>query len=137
MSYVIKDSQKKCWYEIDRVVQGMDIITTVEPVYNYKAATQFSTEALADKIIEQITSEGNYSTINMIKENVDELNSLEEQITQQQEAEAIAEAEKLKEEFNESIKKKLEELKKDLSDKGKSAEEIEAAVAAFETVFGK
>lgn len=133
--YVIKDTKNNWWLEIDRVVQGMDVITTVEPVYNYKAATQFSTELSADKIIEQIKSEGNYDVSGYTKENTAELDSLDKQIQEEEEAEVKATAEKLKEQFNESIKQKLEELKQDLAAKGKSEEEIQAAVAAFEATF--
>lgn len=135
MGYVIKDTKNNWWLEIDRVVQGMDIVTTVEPVYNYKAATTFSSELSADKIVEQIKSEGNYDTSGYVKENTEELDNLDKQIQEEEEAEAKAEAEKIQEQFKESIKEKLEELKKDLAAKGKSEEEIQAAVAAFESVF--
>ena len=135
MGYVIKDTKNNWWLEIDRVVQGMDIVTTVEPVYNYKAATTFSTELSADKIVEQIKSEGNYDTSGYVKENTEELDNLDKKIKEEEEAEAKAEAEKIQEQFKESIKEKLEELKKDLASKGKSEEEIQAAVAAFESVF--
>lgn len=135
MGYVIKDTKNNWWLEIDRVVQGMDIVTTVEPVYNYKAATTFSSELSADKIIKQIESEGNYDTSGYTKENTDELDSLDKQIQEEEEAEAKAEAEKIQEQFKETVKEKLEELKKDLAAKGKSEEEIQAAVAAFESVF--
>ena len=62
MSYIIKDTKESCWLNIDRVVVGCDIVTAVEPVYNYKAATEFSSEETADQMIEQIKSEGQYDT---------------------------------------------------------------------------
>lgn len=80
MSYIIKDKKNNCWLLIDRIVRDMDIITTVENVYNYKAATKFSDLQLVKSIIEQIKQEGNYDTEGYMTENIEEIEkSLEEQ----------------------------------------------------------
>lgn len=80
MSYIIKDKKNNCWLLIDRIVRDMDIITTVENVYNYKAATKFSDLQLVKSIIEQIKQEGNYDTEEYMTENIEEIEkSLEEQ----------------------------------------------------------
>lgn len=100
MSYVIKDTKNKWWLEIDRVVQGMDIVTTIEPVYNYKVATTFDTIDEADAILKQIESEGNYDIADYTKENVEELQELEK-------------------------KEKREEIIAELKKQGKSEEEIQ------------
>ena len=58
----------------------MDIVTAVENVYNYKAATKFSDLQLVKSIIEQIKQEGNYDTEGYMTENTEEIEkSLEEQ----------------------------------------------------------
>ncbi len=103
MSYVIKDTKNKWWLEIDRVVQGMDIITTVDPVYNYKAATKFETPEDVDAILKQIESEGNYDIANYTKENVEELQELEK-------------------------KEKLQDIIEELKKEGKSEEEIKELI---------
>lgn len=80
MSYIIKDKKNDCWLLIDRIVRDMDIVTTVENVYNYKAATKFSDLQLVKSIIEQIKQEGNYDTEEYMTENTEEIEkSLEEQ----------------------------------------------------------
>lgn len=80
MSYIIKDKKNNCWLLIDRIVRDMDIVTTVENVYNYKAATKFSDLQLVKSIIEQIKQEGNYDTEGYMTENTEEIEkSLEEQ----------------------------------------------------------
>ncbi len=80
MSYIIKDKKNNCWLLIDRIVRDMDIVTTVENVYNYKAATKFSDLQLVKSIIEQIKQEGNYDTEEYMTENIEEIEkSLEEQ----------------------------------------------------------
>lgn len=86
MSYIIKDKKNNCWLLIDRIVRDMDIITTVENVYNYKAATKFSDLQLVKSIIEQIKQEGNYDTEEYMTENTEEIEkSLEEQQNQKEE----------------------------------------------------
>lgn len=80
MSYIIKDKKNDCWLLIDRIVRDMDIVTTVENVYNYKAATKFSDLQLVKSIIEQIKQEGNYDVGSYTEENVEALEkALEEQ----------------------------------------------------------
>lgn len=80
MSYIIKDKKNDCWLLIDRIVRDMDIVTTVENVYNYKAATKFNDLQLVKSIIEQIKQEGNYDTEGYMTENTEEIEkSLEEQ----------------------------------------------------------
>lgn len=71
MSYVIKDGNT--WLEVDRVCQGFDIITVVEPVYNWHVATQFASKQSVEQIIKQIESEGNYNTSNYTMENTIDL----------------------------------------------------------------
>lgn len=94
MSYIIKDNKQQCWLNIDRVVVGCDIITAVEPVYNYKAATEFSTEEIADQMIEQIKSEGQYDVEGYTKENKDALDMAERNAKEEKEkkVEAIRKA---------------------------------------------
>lgn len=120
MPYVIKDTKYKHWLKIDRIVDDMDIITCVEPVYNYKSATQFSSELVADKMIEQIKSEGQYETDGYVKENTVDLEAKEEEIEQEEIAAAKA--------FVESKKKELED---ELRKQGKSEEVIQEALKAF------
>lgn len=103
MSYIIKDSLHNYWLEIDRVVQGVDIVTTIEPVYNYKVATKFDTAEDIDAIIKQIESEGNYDTEGFVKENTEELQVLEK-------------------------KEKEEKIKEQLKKEGKSEEEIQEII---------
>ena len=104
-----------------RVVDDLDIVTCVEPVYNYNVASQFSTEAIADRIIEQIKSEGQYETDNYVKENVDDLKAAEQ---------------KEKEEFQQKIKDKilenLDEFIEAMKAKGYSDEQIEEAVKSLQ-----
>ena len=94
MSYIIKDTKESCWLNIDRVVVGCDIVTAVEPVYNYKAATEFSSEETADQMIEQIKSEGQYDTEGYTKENKDALDMAERNAKEEKEkkVEAIRKA---------------------------------------------
>lgn len=119
--YVIKDTKYNHWLKIDRVVDDLDIVTCVEPVYNYNVASQFSTEAIADRIIEQIKSEGQYETDNYVKENVDDLKAAEQ---------------KEKEEFKQKIKDKilenLDEFIEAMKAKGYSDEQIEEAVKSLQ-----
>jgi len=89
MSYVIKDGDN--WLEVDRVCQGFDIVTVVEPVYNWHVATQFSSKESVNQIIKQIESEGNYNTSNYTMENTIDLEDKEkkekEELQKQQSAE--------------------------------------------------
>ena len=105
MSYVIKDTKNKWWLEIDRVVQGMDIVTTIEPVYNYKVATTFDTIDEADAILKQIESEGNYDIADYTKENVEELQELEKKEKRDQIIEDLKKAGKSEEEIQEIMDK--------------------------------
>lgn len=120
MPYVIKDNKYHNWLKIDRIVDDCEIITCVEPVYNYKAATQFSNEGIADAMIEQIKSEGQYETDGYVKENTEDLKAKEEEI-EQEEVEAAKE-------FIESKKKELED---ELRKQGKSEEVIKKALESF------
>lgn len=119
--YVIKDTKYNHWLKIDRVVDDLDIVTCVEPVYNYNVASQFSTEAIADRIIEQIKSEGQYETDNYVKENVDDLKAAEQ---------------KEKEEYEQKIKDKilenLDEFIEAMKAKGYNDEQIEEAVKSLQ-----
>lgn len=75
MSYIIKDGNH--WLEVDRVCQGFDIVTVVEPVYNWHVATQFTSKQSVEQIIKQIESEGNYNTSNYTTENTIDLEDKE------------------------------------------------------------
>lgn len=115
MPYVIKDLDKKYWLGIDRVINNAtcDIITVVEPVYSYKAATQFdSIEECAD-IMKEIKAEGNYDIPAYATENVEELLEAEKK-AKEQDDEALRKA----------AQKKLDEIVKDLKDKGMSDDDI-------------
>jgi hypothetical protein len=121
--FIIKDTKQNCWLEVDRIVDGYDIRTIAEPVYNYKAATEFRTQELADKVIEQIKSEGEYDTEGYIKEDKDELQALEKQEQQKEVDEAKA-----------FIEQKQKELEDELRAQGKSEEVIKQAVEAFKGI---
>ena len=75
MTYVIKDIEKKYWLGIDRVIDNTtcDIITVVEPIYNYKAATKFDSIDDCKAIMDQIKDEGNYDIPAYATENVEEM----------------------------------------------------------------
>ena len=120
MAYIIKDTNNNCWLLIDRIVRDMDIVTTAESVYNYKAATKFSDKLLAAKIIEQIKSEGNYDVSGYITENTEDLEKKAEEQKQQEQPKEEVDVEKLRE----IAKAKLDEALKEYKDKGLSNEEI-------------
>ena len=71
--FIIKDTKYGHWLEIDRVVRSMDIVTTIDPVYNYKLATAFNSVEEVNHILEQIKSEGNYDTSYFKTENTEEI----------------------------------------------------------------
>lgn len=114
MSYVIKDIEKKYWLGIDRVVNNnCEIVTVVEPIYSYKAATKFDSIDECKEIMDQIKVEGNYDIPAYATENVEELE---------------AEEKKAKEDQQEALRKaaqsKLDSIINDLKAKGLSDEEI-------------
>ena len=114
MSYVIKDIEKKYWLGIDRVIDNnCNINTVVEPIYSYKAATKFDSIDECKEIMDQIKAEGNYDIPAYATENVEEL--LEAEKKQQEEA---------NENLRKAAQKKLDEIVKELKDKGMSDEEI-------------
>lgn len=117
MAYIIKDTNNKCWLLIDRIVRDIDIVTTAEPVYNYKAATKFNDKLLAEKIIEQIKSEGNYDVSGYMTENTEDLEKKEEEQEQPKEEVDVEKLRKI-------AKAKLDEALKEYKDKGLSEEEI-------------
>ncbi len=114
MSYVIKDIEKKHWLGIDRVIDNNDnIVTVVEPIYSYKAATRFDSIDECKAIMDQIKVEGNYDIPAYATENVEEM---------------IAAEKKAEEEKNEAIRKlaqeKLDEQVAEYKAQGLSDEEI-------------
>ena len=79
--YVIQDTKLKQWLKVDRVVSGMDIITAVDYVSSFRAASVFNKESTAKLIIDYIKQEGNYDADNLVVDNVevyfqDEINRL-------------------------------------------------------------
>ena len=79
--YVIQDTKQNKWLRIDRVVSGMDIITTVDYVSSFRAASIFNKESTAKTIIDYIKQEGNYDADNLVIDSVevyfqDEINRL-------------------------------------------------------------
>ena len=79
--YVIQDTKLKQWLKVDRVVSGMDIITAVDYVSSFRAASIFNKESTAKLIIDYIKQEGNYDADNLVVDNVevyfqDEINRL-------------------------------------------------------------
>lgn len=52
MSYIVKD--KDNWLLFDRFVRDMEIVTTVEPVGSYQAATEFDDEDTAKLMIHEL-----------------------------------------------------------------------------------
>lgn len=69
--YVIQDTKQKKWLKVDRVVSGMDIVTSVEYVSSFRAASIFNTESTAKLVIDYIKQEGNYDTDNLVIDNVE------------------------------------------------------------------
>lgn len=79
--YIIQDTKQKKWLKVDRVVSGMDIITAVDYVSSFRAASVFNKESTAKLIIDYIKQEGNYDADNLVVDNVevyfqDEINRL-------------------------------------------------------------
>lgn len=79
--YVIQDTKQNKWLRIDRVVSGMDIITAVDYVSSFRAASVFNKESTAKTIIDYIKQEGNYDADNLVIDSVevyfqDEINRL-------------------------------------------------------------
>lgn len=79
--YIIQDTKLKQWLKVDRVVSGMDIITAVDYVSSFRAASVFNKESTAKLIIDYIKQEGNYDADNLVVDNVevyfqDEINRL-------------------------------------------------------------
>lgn len=69
--YVIQDTKQKKWLSVDRAVNGMDIVTVVEYVSSFRAATIFNKEETANKILDYIKEEGNYDITNCVVDNVE------------------------------------------------------------------
>lgn len=69
--YVIQDTKQNKWLSVDRVVSGMDIVTTVEYVSSFRAATIFNKEETAHKILDYIKEEGNYDITDCVVDNVE------------------------------------------------------------------
>jgi len=69
--YVIQDTKQKKWLSVDRAVNGMDIVTVVEYVSSFRAATIFNKEETARKILDYIKEEGNYDITNCVVDNVE------------------------------------------------------------------
>lgn len=69
--YVIQDTKSKDWLRVDRVANNVDIITVVEHVSSFRAATIFNNESTANKIIEYIKDEDNYDASNFVVDNVE------------------------------------------------------------------
>ena len=114
MSYVIKDIEKKYWLGIDRVVNNnCEIVTIVEPIYSYKAATKFDSIDECKEIMDQIKVEGNYDIPAYATENVEELEA-EEKKAKEDQQEALRNA----------AQKKLDSIIHDLKAQGLSDEEI-------------
>lgn len=112
--YVIKDIEKKHYLGIDRVVNNnCDIVTVVEPIYSYKAATKFDSIDECKEIMDQIKAEGNYDIPAYATENVEELEA-EEKKQKEQETETLRKA----------AQKKLDDIVDDLKKKGLSDKDI-------------
>lgn len=112
--YVIKDIEKKHYLGIDRVVNNnCDIVTVVEPIYSYKAATKFDSIDECKEIMDQIKVEGNYDIPAYATENVEELLKAEKE-----------QEEEKTENLRKAAQKKLDSIVNDLKAKGLSDEEI-------------
>lgn len=108
MSYVIKDGDN--WLEVDRVCQGFDIVTVVEPVYNWHVATQFSSKESVNQIIKQIESEGNYNTSNYTMENTIDLKDKEKKEKEELQKQQSAEINKAKKITIDNLKEIIKEI---------------------------
>ena len=114
MAYVIKDIEKKHYLGIDRVVNNnCDIVTVVEPIYSYKAATKFDSIDECKEIMDQIKAEGNYDIPAYATENVEEMIEAEKK-AEEEKTEAIRKI------AQEKLDKQIEEYKA----QGLSDEEI-------------
>lgn len=58
--YIIRDKHDDCWLKIQRIVNDNEIVTIVDNVNSYLAATAFKSIEFAQTIIKEIENEGNY-----------------------------------------------------------------------------
>jgi len=113
MSYIIKEVKPDHFLEIDRVIQGLDIVTVVEPIYSHHAATKFDSIDECKSILEQIKQEGNYHIDECVFLDPDEIDA---EIQRKKEEE-----EKRLQEFGQA---KMQEVIDKLKKAGKTDEEI-------------
>ena len=105
MSYVIKDIEKDYWLGIERGIDiNCNITTSVEPIYSFRAATQFADKEDCVEIMKEIKEEGNYDIPAYKIESVEELLEAEKKVKEE-------ELKKLQEESNKRKDKVIEDLK--------------------------
>jgi len=105
MSYVIKDIEKDYWLGIERGVDiNCNIVTSVEPIYSYRAATQFADKEDCVEIMKEIQAEGNYDIPAYKIECVEELLEAEKKVKEEQIKKAQEESNKLKNKVIEDLK---------------------------------
>ena len=114
--YVIQDTKLKQWLKVDRVVSGMDIITAVDYVSSFRAASIFNKESTAKLIIDYIKQEGNYDADNLVVDSVevyfqDEINRTLEAFKEQLQNVTDKDGNKLS---DEQIQSELDEAKEKL-----------------------
>ena len=114
--YVIQDTKLKQWLKVDRVVSGMDIITAVDYVSSFRAASIFNKESTAKLVIDYIKQEGNYDANNLVIDSVevyfqDEINRTLEAFKEQLQNVTDKDGNKLS---DEQIQSELDEAKEKL-----------------------
>lgn len=114
--YVIQDTKLKQWLKVDRVVSGMDIITAVDYVSSFRAASIFNKESTAKLVIDYIKQEGNYDADNLVIDSVevyfqDEINRTLEAFKEQLQNVTDKDGNKLS---DEQIQSELDEAKEKL-----------------------
>lgn len=129
--YSIYDNNKKFWFDIDRMVRGMDVVTVVEPAYNYQSATRFPTRESAERIIDQIDKEGVYDVNNAciidIEQHVKELEAKQKAEEQKMIKEAWENTDEItkKNIISKAVQAgNIESLKEFLDDKGVDTSDI-------------
>lgn len=119
MSYVIKDIEKGWWLLVERFLNNQgDIITGVEPVTSFRAASTFTTIDDCKEIVDIIRNESDYELGAYATENVEDLKKAEKN----KELEA-------QKKIDEYARKKMDEVIAEGKAKGLSNEEIAEQLA--------
>jgi len=113
MSYIIRDIKQKCYLRFDRIVSGCDLITVVDPVYDYRIATTFDNVDEVKEMLDQVRSEGQYEI------NAYQLESPEEILKNLEDKQ-----EQFQQRLNELGEEKMSQMIADMKKQGMSETEI-------------